>query len=56
MAFNVTNQHFIQLMPLNHNSIAYKENVSCTNDIIARDDSSSRSVRLVSNLGLVVSV
>ena len=56
MAFNVTNQHFIQLMPLNHLSIAYKEDVSCTNDIIARDDGSSKFVRLVSKLGLVVRV
>jgi hypothetical protein len=56
MAFNVTNQHFIQLMPLNHHSIAYKENVSCTNDIIARDDDNSRLVRLVYKLGLVVRV
>jgi hypothetical protein len=39
-----------------HHSIAYKENVSCTNDIIAKDDGSNRLVRLVSKLGLVVRV
>ena len=40
----------------NHHSIAYKENVSYINDIIARDDDNNRLVRLVSKLGLVVRV
>jgi hypothetical protein len=50
------NQHFIKLMPLNHHSIAYRTNVSCTNDIIARDDDNSRLIGLVYKLGLVVRV
>jgi hypothetical protein len=41
------NQHFIQVMPLNNHSIAYKRNDSCTMMIIAKDDGSNRLVGLV---------
>ena len=40
----------------NHHSIAYNENVSYTNDTIAKDDDNNRLVRLVPRLGLVVRV
>ena len=56
MAFNATNQYFIQLMPLITIQLLIKRTFSCTNDIIAKDDNSSRLVRLVPRLGLVVRV
>jgi hypothetical protein len=56
VAFNVTNQHFIQLMPLITIQLLIKKTFSCTNDIIAKDDDNNRLVRLVYKLGLVVRV
>ena len=56
MTFNVINQCFIQLMPLITIQLLIKKTFSCTNDIIAKDDDSSRLVRLVPRLGLVVRV
>ena len=56
MAFNATNQHFIQLMPLITIQLLIKKTFSCTNDIIAKDDRNIRLVRLVPRLGLVVRV
>jgi hypothetical protein len=55
MAFNATNQYFIQLMPLITIQLLIKKTFSCTNDIIAKDDN-NRLVRLVPRLGLVVRV
>jgi hypothetical protein len=38
VAFNATNQHFIQLMPLITIQLLIKKTFSCTNDVIAKDD------------------
>jgi hypothetical protein len=46
----------IQLMPLIIIQLLINKTFSCTNDNIARDDDSSRLVRLVPRLGLLVRV
>jgi hypothetical protein len=38
MAFNVINQHFIQLMPLITIQLLIKKTFSCTNDVNSKDD------------------
>jgi hypothetical protein len=56
VAFNVTNQHFIQLIPLITIQFLITKTFSFTNDIIAKDDNNNRLVSLVPRLGLVVRV
>jgi hypothetical protein len=56
MAFNATNQYFIQLMPLITTQLLIKKTFSYTNDIIAKGHDINRLVRLFPRLGLVVRV